>query len=100
MASFVVPAVAFGAGIVAGYVLFRRQPAPQPRAVKAEAPAAAPAPLPPNTGKKLAENAKAPMPGRGEHKMVLVVNMDLKMGSGKVAAQCSHGELRHLETSV
>jgi peptidyl-tRNA hydrolase len=31
------------------------------------------------------------MPGRGEHKMVLVVNMDLKMGSGKVAAQCSHG---------
>jgi hypothetical protein len=99
MASLVLPSVAFAAGVVAGYVLFRRQPAPAPRAVKAEAPAAA-APPPGNTGKKLAENAKAPMPGRGEHKMVLVVNMDLKMGSGKVAAQCSHGELRRFEKSV
>ncbi|XP_071944505.1 peptidyl-tRNA hydrolase 2, mitochondrial-like isoform X2 [Antedon mediterranea] len=28
--------------------------------------------------------------GGGEHKMVLVVRTDLKMGKGKVAAQCSH----------
>eukprot|EP01137_Pigoraptor_chileana_P026158 Opistho-2@96694 len=29
----------------------------------------------------------------GEYKMVLVVNNDLKMGKGKVAAQCSHATL-------
>ncbi len=87
MASYVVPAIAFGVGLVAGYVLFRRSHH-QPRSVKAEAPVAASA-----TGKKLAENAKAATPGRGEHKMVLVVRMDLKMGSGKIAAQCSHGAL-------
>ncbi|XP_077297167.1 peptidyl-tRNA hydrolase 2, mitochondrial-like isoform X2 [Arctopsyche grandis] len=27
---------------------------------------------------------------RGEHKLVLVVRSDLKMGKGKVAAQCAH----------
>lgn len=28
--------------------------------------------------------------GDGEHKMVLVIRNDLKMGKGKVAAQCAH----------
>ncbi|XP_033119338.1 peptidyl-tRNA hydrolase 2, mitochondrial-like isoform X2 [Anneissia japonica] len=38
----------------------------------------------------------------GEHKMVLVVRTDLKMGKGKVAAQCSHAAVncyRHLQRS-
>ncbi|XP_076068000.1 peptidyl-tRNA hydrolase 2, mitochondrial-like isoform X2 [Oratosquilla oratoria] len=32
--------------------------------------------------------------GSGQHKLVLVVRSDLKMGKGKVAAQCSHATLK------
>ncbi len=76
--SVAVPVATFAAGLVAGYVLFRRQPS-----------AAANAPV--RGAAKLASNAKKAEGSRGEHKMVLVVRTDLKMGSGKIAAQCGHG---------
>ena len=41
--------------------------------------------------RKLANNA---LSSKGDRfKMVLVVNMDLNMGKGKIAAQCSHATL-------
>ncbi|KAF4527146.1 hypothetical protein B566_EDAN007215 [Ephemera danica] len=33
---------------------------------------------------------ESPLDDRGDYKMVLVVRTDLKMGKGKIAAQCSH----------
>ena len=66
----------FGLGLAVGYVLFRR---PTPPASK---------------GLQQAARAQAAgRGGRGEHKMVLVVRTDLKMGSGKIAAQCGHATL-------
>lgn len=37
--------------------------------------------------------------GSGEYKLVLVVRSDLKMGKGKVAAQCSHATLKAFKQS-
>ncbi|XP_071480145.1 peptidyl-tRNA hydrolase 2, mitochondrial-like [Diadema antillarum] len=40
-----------------------------------------------------ADGSSSVMSENGEYKMVLVVRNDLKMGKGKVAAQCSHATL-------
>jgi len=43
----------------------------------------------------LSHVSKTPVPvtPHGQHKLVLVVRMDLKMGKGKIASQCSHATL-------
>lgn len=37
--------------------------------------------------------------GNGQMKLVLVVRTDLKMGKGKIAAQCSHATLKAYKQS-
>lgn len=44
-----------------------------------------------SSGRPTGPDTEVSIPGEsGEHKLVLVVRSDLKMGKGKVAAQCSH----------
>lgn len=43
--------------------------------------------------------SSAPAPN-GNYKMVLVVRNDLKMGKGKIAAQCGHAAVGAFETAI
>ncbi|XP_049530187.1 probable peptidyl-tRNA hydrolase 2 [Anopheles darlingi] len=52
----------------------------------------------PTTGDEPAENVFADF--GGEYKMVLVVRNDLKMGKGKIGAQCGHAAVGAFETAL
>ena len=46
-----------------------------------------------NEAQQLVKNAVRHSASKGQHKMVLVVRTELKMSSGKIAAQCGHATL-------
>ncbi|XP_013119073.1 probable peptidyl-tRNA hydrolase 2 [Stomoxys calcitrans] len=51
-------------------------------------------------GSSVEQNESVWMNNSGNYKMVLVVRNDLKMGKGKVAAQCGHGAVGAYQNAV
>ena len=78
-------ATGLGLGAVVGWLLWRPGPASRPLC---DAPAGSDAPS--ETPRR---SYIVPVTEQEDMKLVLIVRMDLKMGKGKIAAQCSHAAL-------